>query len=60
VQLSSFDFDKLDHLHGVARLAMPADSGFIDNEKLVYIRFKCAEGHVSNLTERFPLANASH
>jgi len=59
VQLSNFDFDHLDRLHGVARMTMPTNEGFIGDEQNIYIRFKCANGKTTNLTEGLQIAGSS-
>ena len=46
VQLSNFDYDHLDKVHGVVKLELPRETGFAGNERYVHFRFKCKEGSV--------------
>jgi hypothetical protein len=49
VQLSNFDYDRLNDVHGVVKLELPKETGFAANERYVHFRFKCNEGRVTKL-----------
>lgn len=49
VQLSNFDYDHLDQVHGVVKLELPKETGFAHHERYVHFRFKCSEGLVASL-----------